>query len=237
MSRPLGASYWRLWFASVISNLGDGVATVAYPWLASALTRYPVLIALVSVVTAGWMPMVSASVAAAILEHPEKGDAARKLFADGQEFSYDLEEMARYYRGYVELMDHWDRVLPGFVLRVQHEEVVDDLEGVLYRLRCPLRDSHADVDDAARIRGQHEVGLRTRLDLEERVEAVRRQSGRRRLVVDGEGQAVEADKAVRCRRPQIAVACLEERQDRVLRQPVVGGPVVDAVLRRGGRGH
>lgn len=46
MSKPLGRNYWRLWTASVISNFGDGVATVAYPWLASALTRSPVHIAL-----------------------------------------------------------------------------------------------------------------------------------------------------------------------------------------------
>ncbi|HEX6145951.1 MAG TPA: MFS transporter [Acidimicrobiia bacterium] len=51
MSRPLGAGYWRLWLASVISNFGDGVATVAYPWLASAVTRNPVHIALVTVAT------------------------------------------------------------------------------------------------------------------------------------------------------------------------------------------
>ena len=35
----LGGRYWRLWTASVISNLGDGVAQIAYPWLASAVTR------------------------------------------------------------------------------------------------------------------------------------------------------------------------------------------------------
>lgn len=51
MSRPLGAGYWRLWLASVVSNFGDGVATVAYPWLASAVTRNPVHIALVTVAT------------------------------------------------------------------------------------------------------------------------------------------------------------------------------------------
>ncbi len=45
----LGASYWRLWTASVISNLGDGVAFLAYPWLASAVTRNAVLIALIAV--------------------------------------------------------------------------------------------------------------------------------------------------------------------------------------------
>lgn len=46
---PLGASYWKLWSATAISNLGDGVSMVAYPWLASAITRSPILIALAGV--------------------------------------------------------------------------------------------------------------------------------------------------------------------------------------------
>ena len=58
----------------------------------------------------------------------------KQLFGEGQEFSYGLKEIGNYYRQYVKLMDHWDRVLPGFVLRVQHEEVVDDLEGQVHRL-------------------------------------------------------------------------------------------------------
>ncbi|MCL1593904.1 MAG: MFS transporter [Actinomycetia bacterium] len=45
----LGANYWRLWTSSVISNLGDGVTVIALPWLASAVTRNAVLIALVAV--------------------------------------------------------------------------------------------------------------------------------------------------------------------------------------------
>ena len=45
----LGPRYWRLWTASVISNLGDGVATIAYPWLASAVTRNGLLIGLIAV--------------------------------------------------------------------------------------------------------------------------------------------------------------------------------------------
>jgi len=49
--KPLGANYWKLWLASVVSNLGDGVAIVAYPWLASAVTRDPIHIALVAVAT------------------------------------------------------------------------------------------------------------------------------------------------------------------------------------------
>ncbi|HVW67931.1 MAG TPA: sulfotransferase, partial [Steroidobacteraceae bacterium] len=58
----------------------------------------------------------------------------KQLFAAGQEFTYSLEDIARYYRSYVELMRHWDEVLPGKVLRVQHEDVVNDLEGTVRRL-------------------------------------------------------------------------------------------------------
>jgi MFS family permease len=45
MKTRLGRAYWKLWSATAISNLGDGVAGVAYPWLASAVTRSPLLIA------------------------------------------------------------------------------------------------------------------------------------------------------------------------------------------------
>ena len=52
----------------------------------------------------------------------------KQLFARGQEFTYSIEDIARYYRTYLELMEHWDAALPGRVLRVHHEDVVDDLE-------------------------------------------------------------------------------------------------------------
>ncbi|MEY3658128.1 MAG: hypothetical protein RL425_889 [Pseudomonadota bacterium] len=58
----------------------------------------------------------------------------KQLFAQGQEFTYGIEDIARYYRTYVELMDHWDAVLPDRVLRVQHEDVIDDLEGSVRRI-------------------------------------------------------------------------------------------------------
>ena len=57
----------------------------------------------------------------------------KQLFADGQEFTYGQQEIARYYRGYVELMDHWDKVLPGKVLRIHYEQLVADLEGQVRR--------------------------------------------------------------------------------------------------------
>ena len=58
----------------------------------------------------------------------------KQLFAEGQEFTYGLTEIGNYYKDYVQLMDHWDEVLPGFVLRVQHEDVVEDLETQVKRM-------------------------------------------------------------------------------------------------------
>ncbi|OBV12401.1 tetratricopeptide repeat-containing sulfotransferase family protein [Erythrobacter dokdonensis] len=58
----------------------------------------------------------------------------KQLFAEGQEFTYGLTEVGRYYADYVALMDHWDTVLPGKVLRVSHEDVLDDLEGQTRRM-------------------------------------------------------------------------------------------------------
>ncbi|MCC6924226.1 tetratricopeptide repeat-containing sulfotransferase family protein [Novosphingobium sp.] len=58
----------------------------------------------------------------------------KQLFAEGQDFTYGLEEVGHYYSDYVRLMDHWDQVLPGQVLRVRYEEVVADLDGQVRRL-------------------------------------------------------------------------------------------------------
>ena len=58
----------------------------------------------------------------------------KQLFGEGQDFSYDLDWIGRYYADYVRLMDHWDEVLPGFVLRVDYEDVVADLEAQVRRL-------------------------------------------------------------------------------------------------------
>jgi tetratricopeptide (TPR) repeat protein len=58
----------------------------------------------------------------------------KQLFANGQEFTYGIEDIARYYRTYVELMRHWDEVLPGRILRVWHEDVVENLEASVRRI-------------------------------------------------------------------------------------------------------
>ena len=69
----------------------------------------------------------------------------KQLFAQGQEFTYSIDDIARYYRTYLELMRHWDLALPGRVLRVRHEDVVADLEG---SVRCILGHCGLDFEDA-----------------------------------------------------------------------------------------
>jgi predicted Zn-dependent protease len=72
----------------------------------------------------------------------------KQLYAQGQEFSYSIEDIARYYRTYLDLMRHWDEALPGRILRVHHEDVVDDLEGSVRRVlaHCGLPFEQSCVD-------------------------------------------------------------------------------------------
>ena len=58
----------------------------------------------------------------------------KQHFAEGQTFSYDLEDLGRYYRCYRSLMDHWDSALPGKVLHFQYEDLVRDPERNIRRL-------------------------------------------------------------------------------------------------------
>jgi tetratricopeptide (TPR) repeat protein len=72
----------------------------------------------------------------------------KQLFASGQEFTYSAGDIARYYRTYLELMRHWDAVLPGRILRVCYEDVVEDLAGNVQRVMefCSLEFEPACVD-------------------------------------------------------------------------------------------
>jgi tetratricopeptide (TPR) repeat protein len=74
--------------------------------------------------------------------------AYKQLFAEGQEFSYGLEPLGRYYKKYVELMFHWDSVLPGKIFRVQYEDVVADLDAQVRNLLdfCGLPFEQSCVD-------------------------------------------------------------------------------------------
>jgi len=58
----------------------------------------------------------------------------KQLFAQGQEFTYGLKEAGSYYSSYVKLMHHWEKVLPGKILRVNNEDVISDLDGQVKRI-------------------------------------------------------------------------------------------------------
>tara|TARA_B100000900_G_scaffold415636_1_gene446364 strand:+ start:460 stop:2454 length:1995 start_codon:yes stop_codon:yes gene_type:complete len=58
----------------------------------------------------------------------------KQLFARGQAFTYDLGEIARYYVNYIKLMDHWEKEIPGFIFKVQHEDLLDNQEVVTRKL-------------------------------------------------------------------------------------------------------
>ncbi len=71
--------------------------------------------------------------------------AYKQLFAKGQNFSYEKEDLAHYYLNYDKLIQHWHRVLPGKILDVHYEDTVTDLEGQVRRIldHCglPFEDS------------------------------------------------------------------------------------------------
>lgn len=72
-----------------------------------------------------------------------------QLFKDGQEFSYDLAELGRYYVDYARLMEHWRKVLPeGAFLDVQYEDIVADQEAQSRRIieYCGLEWNDACID-------------------------------------------------------------------------------------------
>jgi tetratricopeptide (TPR) repeat protein len=72
----------------------------------------------------------------------------KQLFASGQDFTYSIDDIARYYRTYLDLTRHWDALLPGRVLRVWYEDVVEDLEGNVGRILefCGLKFEPACVE-------------------------------------------------------------------------------------------
>jgi hypothetical protein len=58
----------------------------------------------------------------------------KQLFAQGQEFTYGLEQAGSYYNGYVKLMNHWESVLPNKILRVNNEDIIDNVETQVRRI-------------------------------------------------------------------------------------------------------
>ena len=58
----------------------------------------------------------------------------KQQFARGQNFTYSLTDLGRYYRDYLELMAHFDDVLPGRIHRVHYEATIEDTESEVRRL-------------------------------------------------------------------------------------------------------
>ena len=59
----------------------------------------------------------------------------KQLFGTtNQEFTYGVNDIASYYRTYLDVMRHWDEILPGRVLKVRYEDVVEDLEGIARKM-------------------------------------------------------------------------------------------------------
>jgi hypothetical protein len=88
----------------------------------------------------------------------------KQNFAQGQRYTYDLQDLGRYYHDYVELMAHFDAVLPGTIHRVIYEKMIDDTEGEVRRLLtfCGLPFEAAtlsfyDNDRAVRTVSAHQV--------------------------------------------------------------------------------
>src|SRR5580704_10591945 len=88
----------------------------------------------------------------------------KQHFADGQTFSYDLNDLGRYYRQYLAMMDHWDAVLPGKVLHVSYEELVRAPEPVIRRLL-----THCGLDFEAQCLRFHETKRAVRTASSEQV--------------------------------------------------------------------
>jgi hypothetical protein len=78
----------------------------------------------------------------------------RQHYARGQAFSYDLADIGHYYADYVRLMAHFDRVLPGRVVRVIHEKLLDDPEreirALLEGLGLPFEESCLNFSSSGR---------------------------------------------------------------------------------------
>ena len=69
----------------------------------------------------------------------------KQLFAEGQEFTYSQERLASYYNNYVELMDHWNAILPDEILSITYENLIinfeDSVNSILEYCNLPFEQS------------------------------------------------------------------------------------------------
>jgi Tfp pilus assembly protein PilF len=111
-----------------------------------------------------------------------------KLFTNRHQYSYDLAELGRYYRGYEMLMEHWRRVLPpGVMLEVQYEQLITDLEGEARRIV-----GHCGLEWDAACLSFHETERAVRTTIQVRQPIYRSSIGRWRVYEHQLGPLIEA---------------------------------------------
>ena len=69
----------------------------------------------------------------------------KQNFAQGQAFSFSFEGLATYYKGYIELMEFWNQVLPGKVFQVDYESLIEDPDAQISRLLASCGLDHEDA--------------------------------------------------------------------------------------------
>jgi len=78
----------------------------------------------------------------------------KQLFSRGQNFTYDMLDLAHYYQQYDSMIKHWHKVLPGKILDVHYEETVEDLDSQVRRIldfcRLPFEQSCIDFHQTDR---------------------------------------------------------------------------------------
>lgn len=82
----------------------------------------------------------------------------KQLFAEGQEFSYNLKDLGEYYRDYTQLMDHWHNCFPDEIIQLNHEELIEDFDHQLERL---LRYCGLEMESTCREFHKTERAVRT----------------------------------------------------------------------------
>ena len=78
----------------------------------------------------------------------------KQYFAKGQHFTYDLDDIARYYKDYLRLMDFWNKFFPGSIHTVLYEDVINNSEEevrkMLNYLQLPFEESCMDFYKSSR---------------------------------------------------------------------------------------
>ena len=161
--------------------------------------------------------------------------AYKQLFGQGQNFTYDMLDLAHYYQQYDAIMKHWHKVMPGRVLDVHYEETVTDLEGQVRRhprsLRPAVRGSVPAILRDRTCRENGKFGAGATADLYQcagQVAALRSS-----ISISGAiSSAISWTNCLPCRETPVSRPCAEQSVERPLLQSVDGIAHVHAQVHR-----